>query len=72
MVEILVRGTIAVKSAQGFDPGGKVYIRKSDGRIVKNPGSEGTTVLLENVRCRVPQVMGGACNEMLVTARNVQ
>ena len=72
MVEILVRGTIAVKSAQGFDPGGKVYIRKSDGRIVKNAGTEGSTVLLENVRCRVPQVMGGACNEMLVTARNVQ
>ena len=72
MVEILVRGTIAVKSAQGFDPGGKVYIRKSDGRIVKNAGTEGATVLLENVRCRVPQVMGGACNEMLVTTRNVQ
>ena len=72
MVEILVRGTIAVKSAQGFDPGGKVYIRKSDGRIVKNAGTEGSTVLLENVRCRVPQVMGGACNEMLVTTRNIQ
>ena len=70
-VDILVRGAIMVKSAQGFDVGGKVYIRKSDGRIVKNAGTEGSTVLLENVRCRTPQVMGGNCNEMVVLSRNI-
>ena len=72
VVEVLVRGTIAVKSAAGFDPGDKVYIRKSDGRIVASAGSEGSTVLLENVRCRRSLIGNGSCNEMLVTARNVQ
>lgn len=70
-VDVLVRGTIAVPSAQGFDPGGAVYIRKSDGRIRPSAGSEGTTVLLENVRCRTAQVMGGTCNEMVVLSRHI-
>ena len=72
VVEVLVRGCIAALSVAGFTPGGKVYIRKSDGAIVPNAGSEGTTVLLENVRCRVAQTGNGACNEFVITKRNIQ
>lgn len=72
VIEVLVRGCIAVKAFAGFSAGGKVYIRKSDGAIVPNAGSEGTTVLLENVRCRVAQTGNGACNEFVITKRNIQ
>ena len=72
VVEVLVRGCIAVQAIAGFRPGGKVYIRKSDGSVVPGAGAEGTTVWLENVRCRVPQRGNGACSEMVITSRNIQ
>ena len=72
LVEVLVRGCIAVASVAGFDPGGKVYIRKGDGSVVPTPGSEGSTVLLENVRCKASQTGNGACNEFVVTSRHLQ
>ena len=72
VIEVLVRGCIAALSVAGFNSGGKVYIRKGDGSIVPTPGTEGSTVLLENVRCRVPQTGNGACNEFVITKRNVQ
>ena len=72
VVEVLVRGSIAVRAVSGFDPGGKVYLRKYDGSIVPSAGSEGSTVLLENVRCKTPQHGTGGCAEMVVTTRNIQ
>ena len=72
VVEVLVRGCIAALSVAGFTPGCKVYIRKTDGSIVPTAGSEGSTVLLENVRCRRNQTGNGACNEFVITKRNIQ
>jgi len=72
VVEVLVRGSIAVRAVSGFNPGGKVYIRKIDGSVVPGAGAEGSTILLENVRCKVPQRGSGVCSEMVLTARNVQ
>ena len=69
--EVLVRGSIAVRAAAGFDPGGRVFIRKADGSIVANAGAEGSTLLLENVHCRLPQTGSGACSEFVITERNV-
>ena len=71
-VEVLVRGTIAVETTVGFLPGGNVYLRKSDGKLVPDAGQEGTTILLENVRMRTPQENYQPCSEVLVTARNIQ
>ena len=71
-VEVLVRGTIALKANGGFSAGGKVYIRKDNGKISPSAGSEGSTVWLENVRCRRPQEGNGECSEFVVTSRNIQ
>ena len=71
IVEILVRGSIVVRAFAGFRVGGKVYIRKSDGTLVSNPGSEGTTVWLENVRMKQPQRGSGNTSEVVVTERNL-
>ena len=72
VVEVLVRGCIAVRTAPGFQPGGSVYLRKADGVLVAAAGTEGTTLLLENVRIRRPQTGSGPCSEALVTSRNIQ
>jgi hypothetical protein len=71
-IDILVRGSIVVRAFAGFRVGGKVYIRKSDGTLVSNPGSEGTTVWLENVRMKQPQRGSGNTSEVVVTERNIQ
>ena len=72
VVEVLVRGCIAVRTSAGFGAGGRVYIRKSDGVLVPNAGAEGSTLLLENVRIRQPQEGIGPCSEVVVTSRNIQ
>ena len=72
VIEVLVRGSIAVTTNTGFSKGGKVYIRKSDGKIVASAGSEGTTLLLENCRVRNACATQNTCSEILVTVRNVQ
>ena len=71
-IDILVRGSIVVRAFAGFRPGGNVYIRKSDGTLVSNPGSEGTTINLENVRMRQPQRGAGNTSEVVVLTRNIQ
>lgn len=71
-IDILVRGSIVIRAFAGFRVGGKVYIRKSDGTIVSNPGSEGTTVWLENVYMKQPQRGSGYTSEVVVTHRNIQ
>ena len=72
VVEVLVRGTIAIRTAPGFLPGGSVWIRKSDGVLVCAAGTEGSTLLLENVKIRVPQQSGRNCSEAVVLTRNIQ
>ena len=72
VIEVLVRGCIAVRTEAGFQAGGRVYIRKSDGKLVDSAGAEGTTVCLENVRIRRPRTAGGPCSEAVVTSRNIQ
>ena len=72
VVEVLVRGSIAIATAPGFLPGGNVWIRKSDGVLVCAAGTEGSTLLLENVKIRVPQLSGRPCSEAVVLTRNIQ
>lgn len=72
VVEVLVRGCIAVGTAAGFGAGDPVYIRKSDGALVASAGSAGTTIQLENVRIRRPRESSGPCSEVVVLTRNVQ
>ena len=71
VIEVLVRGSISVKTVAGFEQGGKVYIRKADGALVPNAGSEGTTLRRENVRIKQPQLTSGPCSEVVVTSRNI-
>ena len=46
VMEVLVRGGIAVSLGASGDNGGAVYIRKSNGALTGDPGTEGTTMLL--------------------------
>ena len=69
VMEVLVRGGIAVPMGASGEQGGKVYIRKSDGALTVAAGQSGTTVLLENVHIRKPGVTGYA--EVVVNSRNV-
>ena len=71
VVEVLVRGGIAVKTGATGPPGGKIDIRKSDGKLTPEAGESGTTVLLENVRIRNPRNAYGPCCEVIVNERNV-
>ena len=71
VMEILVRGGISVTAAANGTRGGKVYIRKSDGKLTPEAGSSGTTVLLENVRIRNPRNAYTNCFEVIVNERNI-
>ena len=71
VMEVLVRGGIAVKTAANGTHGGKIYIRKSDGKLTPEAGESGTTVLLENVHIRNPRNAYGPCCEVIVNERNV-
>ena len=71
VMEVLVRGGIAVPMGASGEQGGKVYIRKSDGALIAAAGQSGTTVLLENVRIRNPQGFGGNVAEVIVNSRNL-
>ena len=71
VMEVLVRGGIAVTMGASGEQGGKVYIRKSDGALTVAAGQSGTTVLLENVRIRNPQGFGGNVAEVIVNSRNL-
>lgn len=72
VMEVLVRGSIAVASAASGTQGGKVYVRKSDGKITATAGSSGSTVELENVRIKRPRDASGSCAEVVVLNRNIQ
>ena len=71
LMEVLVRGTIALASTVSGTRGGKLYIRKSDGKLTPEAGESGTTVLLENVRIRNPRNTYSPCAEVIVNERNI-
>ena len=71
VMEVLVRGSIAIPLSASGSAGGKLYIRKSDGRMTASAGAAGTTVLLENVRIRNPRANGASCCEAVVNERNI-
>ena len=71
LMEVLVRGGIAVPFVTGGSRGGSVYIRKSDGKVTPAAGTEGSTVLLENVRIRNTKDAAGGCGEVIVNRRNI-
>ena len=71
VMEVLVRGGIAVKAAAGGTLSGKMYIRKSDGKLTPEAGSSGTTVELANVRIKKPGTGSTDCCEVIVNERNL-
>ena len=71
VMEVLVRGSIALKIAENGGRGGRLYIRKTDGEITCMAGTSGTTVLLENVRIKNPRESYGTCCEAIVNKRNI-
>ena len=71
LMEVLVRGSIALASTVSGARGGKIYIRKSDGKLTATAGSAGSTVLLENVRIRNPRTGWSGCCEAVVNKRNI-
>ena len=70
VMEILVRGSIAIPCSQSGQRGSPVYIRKSDGVLTTYAGSEGSTVKLENVHIRQPWDSRCECAEAVVNERN--
>ena len=71
LMEVLVRGCIALETSVSGAAGGRLYIRKADGRIVTSAGASGTTMLLENVRIRNPRTGWTSCCEAIVNSRNI-
>ena len=71
VMEVLVRGSIALATNQSGVKGGKLYIRKSDGKLTTSAGASGTTVLLENVHIRNPRNDWSSCCEAVVNERNI-
>ena len=71
VMEVLVRGSIALAINQSGTKGGWIYIRKSDGRLTASAGASGTTVQLENVRIRNPKNDLSSCCEATVNKRNI-
>ncbi len=70
VMEVLVRGSVIVKMATSPLVGDRVYLRKTDGQLTVNPGTGGTTVLLENVRVRNSRDTLYGATEVVVTERN--
>ena len=71
VMEVLVRGGIVVKMTAAADPGSRVYLRKSDGRLTPAAGDSGSTVLLDNVRVRGPMDISTGTCEVIVNRRNM-
>ena len=71
LMEVLVRGSISLATTVSGTRGGKLYIRKSDGKLTATAGASGSTVLLENVRIRNPRAGWSGCAEVVVNKRNI-
>lgn len=71
VMEVLVRGSVAIALSATGSPGGNVYIRKSDGKLTASAGASGSSVLLENVRIRRSRDAFSPCCEAVVNKRNI-
>ena len=71
VMEVLVRGSVAIALSATGSPGGNVYIRKSDGKLTASAGASGSSVLLENVRIRRPRDSYSPSCEAVVNKRNI-
>ena len=71
IIEVLVRGGVVVPITSIGARGGKVYLRKSDGRLTTSAGTQDSTVWLENVRISHPRDSQGTCCEVVVNKRNI-
>ena len=71
VMEVLVRGSVAITLTATGSPGGNVYIRKSDGKLTASAGASGSSVLLENVRIRRSRDSYSNCCEAVVNKRNI-
>ena len=71
LMEVLVRGGIALATTVSGAKGGKLYIRKSDGKLTATAGSSGSTLLLENCRIRNPRTGWSGSAEVIVNKRNI-
>ena len=71
LMEVLVRCSISLATTVSGGKGGKLYIRKSDGKLTATAGASGSTVLLENVRIRNPRNDWTATCEAIVNKRNL-
>ena len=71
VMEVLVRGSIALPTVVSGARGGSLYIRKSDGMLTGAAGASGSTVLLENCRIRAPRNASTDCCEAIVNKRNI-
>ncbi len=72
VMEVLVRGSIALPTNVSGGRGGKLYIRKSDGMLTGTAGASGTTVCLENCRIRAPRTGSTTCGEFVVSKRIIR
>ena len=70
VMEVLVRGTVALPLNATGTKGGKVYIVKASGELTPTAGESGTTIELQNVRIRNPKDGSGCC-EAVVNDRNL-
>ena len=71
VMEVLVRGAMAVPLETAGTKGGAVYIRKEDGKLTASAGGAGTTVLLENVHLRNPRDTTTGCAEIVISERHI-
>lgn len=69
-VDVLVRGSVVVTMETSATPGAPVYIRKSDGKLVTNPGAEGSTLLIPNATVRTTRDSSKTV-EIVLTKRNL-
>ena len=70
IMDVLVRGSVVLPFESSALPGASVYVRKADGKLVVNPGAEGTTILLPNVTVRTARDTA-RCAEVVVSKRNL-
>ena len=71
IMEVLVRGTIALPCVNGGHTGDSLRIRKSDGKLTALAGTSDSTVELTNVVIRKPCDSYTGCCEATVKTRNV-
>ena len=69
-VDVLVRGSVILQFTAAVVPGSAVYIRKADGALVTEAGTEGTTLALPNETVRTASDSGNRA-EVVLLKRNI-